>query len=179
MLSKSQKTFAWWFLTSGGSPGMARGRNKIPSTLLDALAAEEKEHAKRLFKFLEGGDVEIVGAFPAGIIGATEANLLASAAGENHEHTEMYPSFAAVAEKEGFSEIAAVMRNIAVAEAYHEKRFLALAKDIKEGRMFMREKATVWRCRNCGCLVEGTHAPDLCPACAHPKAHFEELNYTF
>ena len=89
----------------------------------------------------------------AGIVGATEANLLASAAGENHEHTEMYPSFAAVAEKEGFSEIAAVMRNIAVAEAYHEKRFLALAKDIKEGRMFMREKATVWRCRNCGCLI--------------------------
>ena len=130
-------------------------------------------------KALEGGDVEIVGAFPAGIIGATEANLLASAAGENHEHTEMYPSFAAVAEKEGFSEIAAVMRSIAVAEAYHEKRFLALAKDIKEGRMFMREKATVWRCRNCGCLVEGTHAPEMCPACAHPKDHFEELNYTF
>ena len=147
--------------------------------IFQETALQEKEHAKRLFKFLEGGDVEIVGASPAGIIGATEANLLASAAGENHEHTEMYPSFAAVAEKEGFSEIAAVMRNIAVAEAYHEKRFLALAKDIKEGRMFMREKATVWRCRNCGCLVEGTHAPDLCPACAHPKAHFEELNYTF
>ena len=127
--------------------------------IFQETALQEKEHAKRLFKF-------------------TEANLLASAAGENHEHTEMYPSFAAVAEKEGFSEIAAVMRNIAVAEAYHEKRFLALAKDIKEGRMFMREKATVWRCRNCGCLVEGTHAPDLCPACAHPKAHFEELNYT-
>ena len=122
--------------------------------IFQETALQEKEHAKRLFKFLEGGDVEIVGAFPAGII-------------------------AAVAEKEGFSEIAAVMRNIAVAEAYHEKRFLALAKDIKEGRMFMREKATVWRCRNCGCLVEGTHAPDLCPACAHPKAHFEELNYTF
>ena len=149
------------------------------AAIFQETALQEKEHAKRLFKFLEGGDVEIVGAFPAGIIGATEANLLASAAGENHEHTEMYPSFAAVAEKEGFSEIAAVMRNIAVAEAYHEKRFLALAKDIKEGRMFMREKATVWRCRNCGCLVEGTHAPDLCPACAHPKAHFEELNYTF
>ena len=135
--------------------------------IFQETALQEKEHAKRLFKFLEGGDVEIVGAFPAGIIGATEANLLASAAGEHHEHTEMPPSFAAV------------MRNIAVAEAYHEKRFLALAKDIKEGRMFMREKATVWRCRNCGCLVEGTHAPDLCPACAHPKAHFEELNYTF
>ena len=100
--------------------------------IFQETALQEKEHAKRLFKFLEGGDVEIVGAFPAGIIGATEANLLASAAGENHEHTEMYPSFAAVAEKEGFSEIAAVMRNIAVAEAYHEKRFLALAKDIKE-----------------------------------------------
>ena len=135
--------------------------------IFQETALQEKEHAKRLFKFLEGGDVEIVGAFPAGIIGATEANLLASAAGENHEHTEMYPSFAAV------------MRSIAVAEAYHEKRFLALAKDIKEGRMFMREKATVWRCRNCGCLVEGTHAPEMCPACAHPKDHFEELNYTF
>ena len=142
-------------------------------------AAQEKEHAKRLFKFLEGGEVEIQAAYPSGIIAGSEANLRAAAHGENYEHTEMYPSMAATAEKEGFSEVACVMRHIAVAEAYHEKRFLALAKDIKEGRMFMREKATVWRCRNCGCLVEGTHAPDLCPACAHPKAHFEELNYTF
>ena len=142
-------------------------------------ALQEKEHAKRLFKFLEGGDVEIMAAYPAGIIAGSEANLRASAAGENHEHTEMYPSFAAVAEKEGFAEVAAVMRNIAVAEAYHEKRFLALAKDIKEGRMFVRSQPTVWRCLNCGCLVNGDHAPEQCPACAHPKAYFAELNYAF
>lgn len=142
-------------------------------------AAQEKEHAKRLFKFLEGGDVEIAAAFPAGKIADSHANLVASAAGEHHEYTEMYPSFADVADKEGFGEVATVMRNIAVAEKYHEQRFLALAKDIKEGRMFMRDKPVIWRCRNCGCLVEGAQAPEACPACAHPKAHFEELNYSF
>ncbi|MBB5141948.1 rubrerythrin [Desulfovibrio intestinalis] len=142
-------------------------------------AAQEKEHAKRLFKFLEGGEVEIQAAYPAGVLAGSEANLLASAQGENYEHTEMYPSMAATAEKEGFSEVAFVMRHIAVAEAYHEKRFLKLASDIKEGRMFMRSKPTVWRCLNCGCLVDGDHAPDMCPACAHPKAFFEELNYSF
>ena len=142
-------------------------------------ALQEKEHAKRLFKFLEGGEVEINAAFPAGVIAGSEANLIAAASGENHEHTVMYPEFAASADKEGFGEVAAVMRHIAVAEAYHEKRFLALAKDIKEGRMFMRTKPTVWRCLNCGCLVEGDHAPEMCPACAHPKAYFAELNYTF
>ena len=142
-------------------------------------ALQEKEHAKRLFKFLEGGEVEISAAFPAGVIAGSEANLIAAAGGENYEHTTMYPGFAATADKEGFGEVGAVMRNIAVAEAYHEKRFLALAKDIKEGRMFMRTKPTVWRCLNCGCLVEGDHAPEMCPACAHPKAYFAELNYTF
>lgn len=142
-------------------------------------ALQEKEHAKRLFKFMEGGDVEITAAYPAGIVSDSVANLVAAAAGEHHEHTEMYPSFAEEAAKEGFSEIAFAMRHIAVAEAYHERRFLALAKDIKEGRMFMREKATVWRCLNCGCLVDGANAPDLCPACIHPKAFFEELNYSF
>ena len=142
-------------------------------------ALQEKEHAKRLFKFLEGGDVEITAAFPAGVIAGSEANLIAAASGENHEHTVMYPEFAAMAEKEGYAEVAAVMRNIAIAEAYHEKRFLALAKDIKEGRMFVRTKPTVWRCLNCGCLAEGDHAPEMCPACAHPKAYFAELNYSF
>ena len=151
----------------------------LVSDIFTETALQEKEHAKRLLKFLEGGEVEIAAAFPAGIIADSHSNLIASAAGENHEHTEMYPSFAATAEKEGFAEIAAVMRNIAVAEAYHERRFLALAKDIKEGRMFLREKPVVWRCRNCGCLVEGAHAPEMCPACAHPKAYFEELNYSF
>ena len=117
-------------------------------------ALQEKEHAKRLFKFLEGGD----------------------AAGEHHEYTEMYPSFANIADSEGFSEVACVMRNIAIAEQYHEERFLAFAKNIKEGRVFVRETPVVWRCRNCGCLVTGTHAPALCPACAHPTAHFEVLH---
>lgn len=138
-------------------------------------ALQEKEHAKRLFKFLEGGDVEIAAAFPAGIIGLTEANLIAAAAGEHHEYTEMYPGFAKIADSEGFSEIGAVMRAIAIAEEYHEKRFLAFAKNIKEGRVFQRENSVSWRCRNCGCIVDGPHAPDLCPACAHPMAHFEVL----
>ena len=142
-------------------------------------ALQEKEHAKRLFKFLEGGEVEIQAAYPAGVIADSTANLIAAASGENHEHTCRYPSFAAEAEKEGFSEIAAVMRQIAVAEAHHEKRFLQLASDIREGRMFMREKPVIWRCLNCGCLVEGKNAPDLCPACAHAKAYFAELNYSF
>lgn len=136
-------------------------------------AEQEKEHAKRLFKFLEGGEATITAAFPAGIIGATEANLIASAAGERHEYTEMYPSFAQIADEEGLHEVAAVMRAIAVAEAFHEKRYLALAKNLKEGRVFVREQSVSWRCRNCGYIHEGHSAPELCPACAHPKAHFE------
>lgn len=138
-------------------------------------ALQEQQHAKRLFKFLEGGEVEITAAFPAGIISGTEKNLIASAAGEHYEQTEMYPSFAKTADEEGFHEIAAVMRNIAIAEAYHEERFLAFAKNISEGRVFKRETPVMWRCRNCGSLVKGEHAPDLCPACAHPTAHFEVL----
>jgi len=136
-------------------------------------AEQEKEHAKRLFKFLEGGEVEITAAFPAGIIGATEANLIASAAGEKHEYTKMYPSFAQIADEEGFGEVASAMRAIAGAEAYHEKRFLAFAKNIKEGRVFVREQTVSWRCRNCGHVHEGPGAPETCPACAHPKAYFE------
>lgn len=139
-------------------------------------ALQEKEHAKRLFNFLEGGEATVNAAFPAGIITDSENNLYAAAAGEHHEHTEMYPSFAAVADKEGFSEIASVMRHIAVAEAFHEKRFLALAADIKEGRMFAREHSVSWMCQNCGCLVDGKAAPALCPACKHPQAHFKVLN---
>ena len=135
-------------------------------------ALQEKEHAKRLFMFLEGGDVEITAAFPAGIITGTEANLYAAAAGEHHEYTEMYPSFAKIADSEGFSEVASVMRNIAIAEQYHEERFLAFAKNIKEGRVFVREPPVVWRCRNCGCLVRCKEAPDVCTACHHPLAYF-------
>ena len=154
--------------------GKARneGFMQIADVFLET-AEQEKEHAKRLFKFLEGGDVEITAAFPAGVIGASEANLLASAAGERHEYTEMYPSFARIANEEGFGEIAAVMQAIAVAEAFHEKRYLAFAKNIKEGRVFAREQSVTWRCRNCGCTLEGKSAPEACPACAHPRAYFE------
>ena len=142
-------------------------------------ADQEHEHGKRLFKFLEGGEVEITGAFPAGIIDITEANLIASAAGENHEYTCMYPEFAKVADAEGFGEVAAAMRNIAIAEEFHERRFLSLAKQIKEAAMFHQAQPVIWRCLNCGWLHEGKDAPQKCAACAHPQAHFEVLYHTY
>jgi len=145
------------------------------SDIFSETADQEKEHAKRFFKFLAGGEVEISAAFPAGTIGTTLENLRAAAAGENHEHTEMYPGFAKIAEEEGFNEIAAVFRAVSVAEKQHEKRYLDLAANIDAGRVFQRESPVVWRCRNCGYLHEGTSAPNLCPACAHPQAHFELL----
>jgi len=145
------------------------------SDIFAETADQEKEHAKRLFKLLEGGEVEISGAFPAGTIDPTVENLKAAAAGENYEHTEMYPGFAKVAEEEGFSNIAAVFLAIAVAEKQHEKRYLDLAANIDAGRVFNRETPVVWRCRNCGYLHEGNEAPETCPACDHPQAHFELL----
>ena len=145
------------------------------SDIFTETADQEKEHAKRFFKFLEGGEVMISGAFPAGTIGATVDNLKAAAAGEHYEHTEMYPGFAKVAEQEGFKDAAAVFRAISVAEKQHEKRYLDLAANIDAGRVFQKEDAVVWRCRNCGYLYEGKAAPKLCPACAHPQAHFELL----
>ena len=138
-------------------------------------AANEKEHAERLFKFLEGGEVEITAAFPAGVIGSTSENLMASAAGENYEHTTMYPEFAKVAKEEGFSAIAEVFRAIAVAEKQHEKRFLAFLKNIEKGKVFKREKVVRWRCGNCGYIHEGTEPPETCPACAHAQAYFQLL----
>ncbi len=145
------------------------------SDIFAETANQEKEHAKRLFKLLKGGEVTISGAFPAGSIGTTVENLKASAAGENFEHTEMYPGFAKTAEEEGFSAIAAVFRSIAVAEKQHEKRYLDLAANIDAGRVFKKEAPVVWRCRNCGYLHEGSEAPAVCPACDHPQAHFELL----
>jgi len=143
--------------------------------IFDETANQEKEHAKRFFKFLDGGDVEIVGAFPAGMIGSTYDNLVAAAAGERHEHTEMYPGFAKVAREEGFDAIAMVFGAIAVAEKQHEKRYAELAGNIKADRVFTRPEPVVWRCRNCGYIAEGPSAPEMCPACAHPQAHFELL----
>jgi len=142
-------------------------------------ANQEKEHAKRLFKFLEGGEVEITGAFPAGVIGTTLENLKASAAGENYEHTEMYPGFANTAREEGFNDIAAVFEAIAIAEKQHEKRYVDLAANIEAGKVFKRDEKTVWRCRNCGYLHEGSEAPEPCPACDHAQAHFELLGENY
>ncbi|MGC8719540.1 MAG: rubrerythrin [Thermodesulforhabdaceae bacterium] len=145
------------------------------AAIFEETANQEKEHAKRLFSFLEGGEVHIEGSFPAGVVGSTKENLLAAAAGENYEHTQMYPEFARIAEEEGFPEIATVFRNIAVAEKYHEKRYRDFAANIEAGRVFKRESTVTWRCRNCGYLHEGDSAPEKCPACAHPKAYFELL----
>ena len=138
-------------------------------------ADQEKEHAKRLFKLLEGGEVEISAAFPAGAIGTTAENLKEAAFGENHEHTVMYPEFAATAREEGFDEIAGIFEAIAVAEKQHEKRYLALLANIRAMRVFERSEETTWRCRNCGYLHNGKKAPEKCAACDHAQAHFELL----
>ncbi|NLW48630.1 MAG: rubrerythrin family protein [Firmicutes bacterium] len=143
--------------------------------IFEETANQEKEHAKRLFKFLEGGEVEVKAAFPAGVIGTTSENLNEAASGENFEWNEMYPDYAKVAREEGFEEIAKVFEAIAVAEKQHEKRFAALKSNLDSGMVFKRGEKVVWRCRNCGYLHEGTEAPDVCPACAHPRAHFELL----
>ncbi len=149
------------------------------SAIFEETANQEKEHAKRLFKFLEGGEVEIAAAFPAGVIGSTHENLQEAAGGEDHETQSMYPEFAQIADKEGFKEIATVLRSIAVAEARHRDRYRALAKNIAGGTVFKKDKPVRWVCRNCGYVHEGVEAPNQCPACAHPQAHFEleAVNY--
>jgi rubrerythrin len=143
--------------------------------VFEETASQEKEHAKRFFKFLEGGDLEIVAAFPAGVIGSTLDNLKAAAAGEHHEQAEMYPEFARVAREEGFEVIAKVWDAVSVAEKQHEKRYTDLAANIEKGTVFKKDETTIWRCRNCGYLHEGLEAPAACPACAHPKDYFEVL----
>lgn len=143
--------------------------------IFEETANQEKEHAKRFFKFLEGGELAITATFPAGKMGTTVENLLAAAMGENEEHQDLYPEFSNVAAKEGFSEIAAAWNAIAVAEKQHEKRFRDLLANIENGRVFKRAEQVTWRCRNCGYLHTGDSAPELCPACIHPQAHFELL----
>jgi rubrerythrin len=138
-------------------------------------ADQEKEHAKRLFKFLEGGEVKIEATFPAGVIGSTSENLLEAEGGENYEWQTMYPDFAKVARDEGFSAIATVFEAIAVAEKQHAKRYRELKANVDAGKVFKREKARVWRCLNCGYIFEGEEAPKACPACAHPQSYFELL----
>jgi rubrerythrin len=143
--------------------------------VFEETANQEKEHAKRLFKFLEGGEAEIQASFPAGVIGSTAENLKAAAAGEHYEWTEMYPGFAKVAREEGIEAVAKVFEAIGVAEKQHEKRYLGLLKNVEKGTVFKKDKPAVWRCLNCGYLHEGPEAPAMCPACAHAQAHFELL----
>ena len=143
------------------------------AAIFEETANQEKEHAKRMFKYLEGGMVEITGTFPAGVIGSTADNLRAAAAGENEEWSKDYPHFADVAAEEGFPEIAAMYRNIAIAEKGHEERYLAFLANIENNTVFAKAESTVWQCRNCGFIIEGTEAPEVCPACIHPQAYFE------
>ena len=143
------------------------------SAIFEETANQEKEHAKREFKFLKGGDAQITASFPAGVIGSTRDNLLAAAAGEDYETSKMYPEFADIARDEGFEEIEGVFRSIAVAENYHKERYLALAENIKQRRVFKRAESVKWVCRNCGFVHEGPEPPELCPACAHPQSHYE------
>ncbi len=145
------------------------------SEIFSETANQEKEHAKRFFKFMTGGDAEITASFPFGTVGTTEENLRAAASGEHHEWTELYPSFAATAREEGFEDIARALEAICIAEKQHEKRYLELAENLDKGEVFRKNGKVFWRCRNCGYLHEALEAPDTCPACLHPQAHFELL----
>ena len=143
--------------------------------IFEETANQEKEHAKRFWKFLEGGNVEITATYPAGVSSNTLDNLKAAAEGENEEWSDLYPAFAKIAREEGFPEIAKAFEMISIAEKQHEKRYRDLYNNLIEGKVFKRNEKVVWRCRNCGFLHEGTEAPELCPACLHPQAHFELL----
>ncbi|MBN1282936.1 MAG: rubrerythrin family protein [Proteobacteria bacterium] len=145
------------------------------SHIFEETANQEKEHAKRFFKFLEGGMAEIGGMFPAGKIGTTLENLAEAAAGERNEWSEMYPGFARIARDEGFKEVAEAFEAVAVAEKQHMRRYEALKANIEKGIVFTRQEETTWRCLNCGYVHTGKGAPDKCPACQHPKAYFEML----
>ena len=145
------------------------------AAIFNETADQEKEHAKRFFKFLEGGMVEITATFPAGVIGTTAENLKAAAEGEHEEWSDAYPKFAEIAEQEGFIEIAKVFRAIASVEAEHEKRYLTLLELVETNKVFERDEAIVWQCRNCGFVLTGKRAPLKCPACAHPQAYFEKM----
>ncbi|MFA5160851.1 MAG: rubrerythrin family protein [Elusimicrobiales bacterium] len=143
--------------------------------IFEETANQEKEHAKRFFSFLEGGEAQVTAAFPAGRVLSTAENLKAAADGEDYEWGHMYPSFASTARKEGFEAVAKVFEAVSVAEKQHAKRYAALLENLKNGRVFRRDKKVVWRCLNCGYLHEGTDAPESCPACAHPRDYYELL----
>ena len=143
--------------------------------VFEETASHERAHAKRFFSYLEGGDLEITAAYPAGKVGTTLENLKAAAGGEHEEQSSMYPEFAKIAQEEGFNEIAALYRAVCVAEEYHENRYRGLASKLESGMVFKSEEEVVWRCRNCGYVHKGTTPPKMCPACKHPQAHYEVL----
>jgi len=149
------------------------------SAIFAETALNEKEHAKRFFRFLEGGSLQISATYPAGKIGATLENLKSAAEGEKEEWTELYPEFATIAEDEGFMNIAEAFRAIAMAEKAHEARYRKLYDKLDKGEVFLSKEKIIWKCRNCGYLHEGENAPEICPACLHPQAHFQikETNY--
>ena len=156
--------------------GVARKEGFVQiANIFEETANQEKEHAKRFFKFLEGGELEITASFPAGIISDTATNLKEAAGGEYDEWHNLYPAFAAKAREEGFPEIAAVWDHVCVAEKQHERRYRALLENVQNGTVFKKPKEIVWRCLNCGYLHVGFEAPLVCPACAHPQAHFAVL----
>ncbi|MFA6570141.1 MAG: rubrerythrin family protein [Bacteroidota bacterium] len=149
------------------------------SAIFQLTSNQEKQHAKRFFKFLEGGGLEITATYPAGKIGTTAENLKAAAMGENEEWTELYPKFAEIAKEEGFAEVSAAFKLIAKVEAEHEKRYLKLLKNIEDGTVFTKKEKVKWVCRNCGYVHEGEKALEMCPACLHPKAFFEILEENY
>lgn len=154
------------------SVAVKEGYEQIAAVFAET-ADQEKEHAKRFFKFLEGGKVEITASYPAGVIGTTKENLTEAAAGEYEEWHDLYPKFADIAQEEGFPAIAAVFRSIAKVEAEHERRYRILLNRVQQERVFERDEEIEWQCRNCGYLHTGKEAPDMCPACAHTQAYFE------
>lgn len=157
--------------------GIARKEGYVQiADIFEETANQEREHAKRFFKLLEGGELEITASYPAGRQGTTAENLLAAANGELEEHSELYPAFAAVAKEEGYPAIAAAWNAISVAEKQHEKRYRDLLANLNAGTVFVKDTEVVWRCRNCGYLHTSTAAPDSCPACLHPRDHFELLS---
>jgi len=160
------------------SAAKKEGYEQIMGIFLET-ADNEKEHAKRFFKFLEGGEVEITAAYPAGTIGSTAQNLEAAAEGEKLEWTSLYKDFEGTAREEGFPEIADVFKEIAEVEEKHETRYRKLLKNVKEGKVFKKDKPVRWKCRNCGYVHEGEEAPKVCPACAHPQAYYEVFEETY
>ncbi len=160
------------------SAAKKEGYEQIAAIFLET-AEQEKEHAKRMFKWLEGGMVEITASYPSGVIGTTLENLKAAAAGENEEWTLDYPKFADIADEEGFPAIAKMYREIAKAEKGHEERYLALAANVENGKVFVKDEEVTWQCRNCGYIHTGKEAPIACPACAHSQAYFEVMKTNY